>query len=137
YSSGLQVTGVFTEAMTGTGATISAADSHTIHQSLITNHHPAYLRTTGPTALAFANKQLPGQGKDRHTEGIGSPIGRWKGTHVAPETLTDDQLRSIGIAEGRKAKIEFESGIAVNGKVEKILRNNGNVILITFSNCSV
>jgi phenylalanine-4-hydroxylase len=123
YSSGLQVTGVFTEAVRGQTSDVSSGQ-------------PVYLRTTGPTALAFANKELPGHGKDRHGEGFGAPVGRWKGTSVAPETLTDDQLRSIGIAEGRKGKIEFEgSGIVVNGKVEKILRQNGKLVLITFSNC--
>jgi phenylalanine-4-hydroxylase len=120
YSSGLQVTGVFTEVLT-TDARSSAL---------------SYLRTQGSTALAFNYKQVPGHGKDRHAEGFGSPVGRWKGTNVAPENLTDDQLRSIGIAEGRKAKIEFESGIVVNGKVEKIVRQNGKLILITFSNCT-
>jgi phenylalanine-4-hydroxylase len=99
---------------------------------------PVYVRTTGVTALAFDNKQLSGHGKDRHGEGFGSPVGRWKGPNISPENLTDDQLRSIGIAEGRKATIEFEnSGIVVNGKVEKILRQNGKLILITFSNCAV
>ena len=124
YSSGLQVTGVFTEAIRGQTSDVSK--------------QPAYLRTQGATALAFANKQLPGQGKDRHKDGFGAPVGRWRGTNVAPENLTDDQLRSIGIAEGRKAKIEFEgSGVVVNGKVEKILRQDGKIVLITFSNCSV
>ena len=137
YSSGLQVTGVFSEALTDNGASVSAADSHTIHQSLITNHTPVYLRTAGPTALALASKQIPGQGKDRHAEGFGSPIGRWRGTNVAPENLSDDQLRSIGIAEGRKAKIDFDSGIIVTGKVEKTQRCDGKLCLITFSNCSV
>src|SRR5207248_8402307 len=60
YSSGLQVTGVFTEALTDAGATVSVANSSTNHQSLITNHQAVYLRTTGPTALAFANQQLAG-----------------------------------------------------------------------------
>ena len=125
YSSGLQVTGVFTEADRG---------QRTGHGK----EQPAYLRTTGVTALAFAYKQLDGQGKERHKEGFGSPVGRWKGTNIAPENLTDDQLRSIGIAEGRKAKIEFEdSGIVVNGKVEKIQRCDGKLCLITFSNCTV
>jgi len=133
YSSGLQVTGVFSEAISDNGESIT-----TDHRSPITDHQAVYLRTTGPTALAFANKQLSGHGKERHAEGFGAPVGRWKGTNVAPENLTDDQLRSIGIAEGRKAKIEFEgSGIVVNGKVEKILRQNGKLILITFSNCTV
>src|SRR6266513_2085624 len=95
YSSGLQVTGVSTETIADRADVISSASpSH--HSSLVTRH-PVYLRPTGLTALAFANKQLPGQGPDRHAEGFGSPIGRWKGTNVAPENLTDDQLRSIGI----------------------------------------
>jgi phenylalanine-4-hydroxylase len=137
YSSGLQVTGVFTEAITTTAEAVTATTLGN-PQSAIRTPELAYLRTNGPTALAFANRQLDSHGKDRHAEGFGSPVGRWKGTNVAPESLTDDQLRSIGIAGGRKAKIEFEgSGMIVNGKVEKILRQNGKLVLITFSSCSV
>ena len=126
YSSGLQVTGVFTDVVASKTEPGEA-----------TENTPCYLRTTGPTALAFQNKQLAGHGKDRHSEGFGSPIGRWRGTNVSPEKLGDDELRSIGIAEGRKGKIEFESGIVVDGKVEKIMRCDGKLCLITFSNCSV
>src|SRR3954453_171485 len=50
YSSGLQVTGVFTEVVTDE------------------SRQPIYLRTTGPTALAYKDKQLAGQGKERHAE---------------------------------------------------------------------
>src|SRR3954467_11426763 len=57
YSSGLQVTGVFSEVL---------ADD---------NGQPIYLRTTGPSALAYNGKQLDGQGKERHAEGFGAPIG--------------------------------------------------------------
>src|SRR4051812_44540477 len=53
YSSGLQVTGVLTEVLTAN------------------NGAPGYLKTTGPTALAFADKQLTGHDKDRHAEGFG------------------------------------------------------------------
>jgi len=142
YSSGLEVTGVFTEALTDTGETITAASHLKLESSpdrtaILRAPQLAYLRTTGPTALAFNCKELPNQGKERHKDGFGAPVGRWKGTNVAPENLSDDQLRSIGIAVGRKAKIEFESGIVVNGKVEKILRQNGKLCLITFSNCTV
>lgn len=118
YSSGLQVSGTFTEVLTGE------------------NDTPVYLRTSGPTALAFGDKQLEGHGRDYHAEGFGSPIGRWRNTSAAPETLSDDQLRSIGIAEGADGKINFESGIVVTGRVEKILRRDGKLVLIGFSNCS-
>ena len=103
YLSGLQVSGVFTEVIT------DAKES------------PIYLRTTGKSALAFRNKELPGHGIDYHKEGFGSPIGKWKQTEIA---------------EGGNAKLEFESGVTVEGKVEKLLRRDGQLLLITFSNCT-
>src|SRR5216110_2668697 len=80
YSSGLQGSGVFTEVVTDEKG------------------QPIYLRTTGKTALAFKQKELPGHGIDYHKEGFGSPIGKWK-----PIPLKRDQ----------KTKLEFESGITV------------------------
>src|SRR5205085_9709320 len=98
---------------------------------------PIYFRSKGPTALAFRNKELTGHGKDRHAEGFGAPIGRWRNVHAAPENLSRDQLLSIGIVEGRKATIEFESGVTVLGRVERILQQDDTLLLITFSNCTV
>jgi phenylalanine-4-hydroxylase len=103
YSSGLQVSGVFTEVITDV------------------KESPIYLRTTGKSALAFQNKELAGHGIDYHTEGFGSPIGTWKQTEIA---------------EGRTAHLRFESGVTVQGKVEKLLRRDGQLLLITFSNCT-
>ena len=155
YSSGLQVTGVFNEALLDNGEVITTTSPFN-RQSATADQKCIYSRTTGPTALAFGNKQLEGQGKDRHGDGFGSPIGRWRKVNVPPENLSDDQLSSIGVAEGRKATIEFESGIVVSGQVEKILRREqrarhphlnplpggeapgeGKLLVITFSNCSV
>jgi len=118
YSSGLQVSGVFTEIITDE------------------NDSPIYLRTTGKTALAFQGKELEDHGIDYHKDGFGSPIGKWKQTSTAPELLTNDQLHALGIVESKKAKIEFVSGVIVSGKVEKILRRDGKLLLVTFSNCN-
>src|SRR5947199_578535 len=119
FSSGLQVSGVFTEVITDE------------------NDCPIYLRTTGKSALAFRNKELEGHGIDYHKDGFGSSVGKWKQTSTAPELFTNDQLHALGIVEGRKAKLEFVSGIVVVGKIEKILRCDAKPLLITFSNCSV
>jgi phenylalanine-4-hydroxylase len=118
YSSGVQVSGIFTEVIT------DETDS------------PIYLRTTGKTALAFRDKELVGHSIDYHKDGFGSPIGKWKQTSASPELLTTDQLHALGIVEGRKAKIEFVSGITVSGKVENILHHDGKLLLVTFSNCT-
>jgi phenylalanine-4-hydroxylase len=118
YPSGLQVSGVFNEVITDE------------------NNSPIYLWTSGKTALAFRDEELEGHGIDYHKEGFGSPVGKWKQTSASPELLTNDQLHALGIVEGRKAKLEFVSGIVVSGKVEKILRRDGRLLLITFSNGS-
>ncbi|HVF72566.1 MAG TPA: aromatic amino acid hydroxylase [Chthoniobacterales bacterium] len=104
YSSGLQVTGVFTEVLTDD------------------NQQPVYLRTTGPTALAYKNEQLEGQGKDRHAEGFGAPIGTWQET----------TLRA-----GEDARVEFSTGVTVTGRVERLTEREGKLLLVTFSNCTV
>ena len=103
YAAGLQVSGVFTEVLTDE------------------KKQPIYVRTTGKSALALDNKELPGHGIDYHKEGFGSPIGKWKQTEIA---------------EGKKAKLEFESGIVVEGKIDKVLRRDGELLLIIFSNSS-
>jgi len=104
YSSGVQVSGVFTEVLT---------DS---------KKQPIYLRANGPSALACGNKELPGHGRDYHKDGFGAPIGKWNQTEMH---------------EGRQARLEFESGIIVEGKVEKLLHRDDKLVLVSFSHCTV
>src|SRR5258705_5773835 len=118
YSSGLQVSGAFAEVITDD------------------NTSPLYLHAKGPCSVAFKDKEIPGHGRDYHKNGFGSPIGKWKQTSASPELLTNDQLHALGIVEGRKAKVEFVSGVVIAGKVENILRRDDKLLLITFSNCS-
>ena len=75
----------------------------------------------GPSALAYKDKELPGHGRDYHKDGFGSPIGNWKETEIS---------------EGERESLKFESGVVVEGKVEKILRRDDKLLLITFSNCT-
>jgi phenylalanine-4-hydroxylase len=119
YSSGLQVTGIFNEVTTDDAKL------------------PTYLRAAGPCALAYKGKQLPGHGRDYHKEGFGSPIGNWKDTSKDPESLTDAELQGLGVSEGKPATIELVSGMTVRGTVDKITRQDGRLLLITFSNCMV
>jgi phenylalanine-4-hydroxylase len=114
----LQVSGTFTEVITQGKA-------------------PIYLRTTGPSALGYQNKELPGHGRDYHAEGFGSPIGDWKTVSKGPESLTDDDLDNVGITVGKKATVIFVSGVTVAGKIDQILRRDGKLILISFSDCNV
>jgi len=119
YSSGLQVSGIFTDIG------ISATDEVT------------FIKTTGPSALAFNNKQLQGHGKDYHADGFSSPVGKLKNTSQLLEDFTPADLENAGITPGNQTELLFDSGIKVVGRVKEILKENDKVILIAFSDCTV
>ncbi len=120
YSSGLQVSGLFTEVITDAKS------------------EPIYFKTTGPTNLAYNNKELPGHNKSYHQHGFSSPIGLLVNTNKPLELFTDADLTEINIRIGKEAQLNFQSGVVIKGQVEKITRNQeSKIMLITFSNCEV
>lgn len=119
YSSGFQVSGVFDAVI---------IDDY---------NQPVYLTTAGPTQLAFEGRELDGQGRDYHQEGFGSPIGRLKGLSKPIESMTDSDLREMSITSGKPVRLEFESGVTIGGRLSKIERRNGKVVLMTFLECQV
>jgi phenylalanine-4-hydroxylase len=119
YSSGLQVTGVITDL------------------EFDANGEAVYLKTTGPSALAVGNKELPGHDKTYHSEGFGSPIGRLLGSELPLEDYSDEQLAAAGIVLGEQATLKFASGVQVVGVVKQVLRENGKIVLIVFDDCTV
>ncbi len=117
YSSGLQVSGQFVRA-TGQG------------------DQPIYLGTRGPTALAFADRQLEGHGRDYHREGFGSPVGPLAGCAWPPEELTVPELARLGIAPGQRCQLKFASGVQVEGDLRQLTRHDGKLLLLSFDNCT-
>ncbi len=119
YSSGLQVSGVFEE--------IKADD----------NDRPVFIKLSSAVSLAVDNKELNGQGKDYHKDGFSSPVGNIKGSSTAIENMNDEDLSKLGIKLNEQSSFEFESGIRVNGQLDKIVRENGKLVLLVFSDCKV
>jgi len=119
FSSGLQLSGVFTDV------------------GFDQAHQTTFIKTSGPSALAYHNEQLAGHGKDYHQHGFSSPLGKLKDSQKALENLSDAELNELGIAKGKEVQLSFESGIYVSGKVENWLRKEDKLILITFSDCTV
>ena len=101
------------------------------------DNQPAYIKTKGPTALVYKNKELSGQGKGNHQDGFGTPLGRLKGESTPLENFSDETLRRLKIEAGRPAELNFESGIQVKGTLEKIERKDGRILLLKFSSCKV
>jgi phenylalanine-4-hydroxylase len=118
YSSGLQVSGTFTDYL--------------LHQN-----QAIYLKTTGPTLLSYQNKMLKGHGKDSHADGFGSPIGRIKNAFKPPRFLEDSDLLELGIEMHKMCEIEFESGLIVKGILRSLTRCQGNLVMMSFADCLV
>ena len=118
YSSGLQVSGVFTDIK-------------------VKNQAPYFIKTTGPTALSYHNKQLKGHGKGYHKDGFSSPVGRLAGYAKALEDFNEAELDNMDIVIGSTTTLNFESGINLTGIVKTIVASDGKIQLITFEDCTV
>ncbi|MGE6538700.1 aromatic amino acid hydroxylase [Bacillus luti] len=117
-SSGLQITGTFTETIKNdTGEII-------------------YMRTSSPTALAIHNKQLENHSTSVHSDGFGTPVGLLAG-NISLENCKEEQLQTLGITIGNSAELTFASGIHVKGTITNIVNNSNKIALISFIDCTV
>lgn len=119
YSSGLQVSGTFTDLV------------------LDEMGEAIYLKTTGPSALAVGDQELPGHDQQYHGEGFGSPIGLLQSYSTPLEDFTELLLQRAGIVAGCKARLNFRSGVKVEGIVNEVVRREGKIVLIAFNRCNV
>jgi phenylalanine-4-hydroxylase len=119
FSTGLQVSGVFTNVIENEGK-------------------PVYIQTTGKTALSYREKELVGHDTSYHAEGFGSPVGKLKGINLAIEDMSPRDLMAYDIYEGLRVTLEFEGDVTVSGEIITGTRNlQGKIILISFKNCTV
>jgi phenylalanine-4-hydroxylase len=119
YNSGLEVGGVFDRVLTD-------AIGNAI-----------YLGTRGPTQLAHQGRELPGHGIQTHAEGYGSPVGRLQGLPRCLSEYSVDELKQLGIAIGQNVRLDYLSGIRVQGRLESLLRESGRNLILSFSDCTV
>jgi len=118
YSSGLQVSGKVTNIQTFDGDI-------------------SYIQTTGSTALAYKNQELKGHGINYHKDGFGSPVGKLKNQNKSMEIFSETELNNLNIMEGRNCQLDYTSGIKIRGTIKSILRENGKILLISFTDCTV
>ncbi|UKJ08715.1 aromatic amino acid hydroxylase [Solitalea lacus] len=119
FSSGLQVTGTFTDVV------------------LDSNDQLIYIKTSGPSALCFNDKQLEGHDKNYHADGFSSPVGKLKGLDMPLEDFHINDFKNIGIELGESAVLEFESGIMVTGTLKSVIQEGEKLVLLSFINCKV
>lgn len=95
---------------------------------------PTFIKMSGPCQLSLSDAQLEGHGPDYHSHGYSTPLGGFNGWSG---DLSSISLKDLGVVEGQPAKLNFDSGIVVSGKVRNIFEKNGTPLLIQFEDCSV
>lgn len=118
YSSGLQVSGVFTSIRTHSGQT-------------------AYIQATGPITLNYEDKMLARHSIQDHKEGFGSPVGKLKGSLKPMRMFDNNDLKNLGIIKNKRCHLELETNIVIDGTLSKITRKEGKIILMRFTDCTV
>ncbi len=116
------------------------------------NQKPAYISFQGqkirllefsPNFESNPTQPIEGQGYKRHPEGFSSPLGLLKGWKVGIAEYSIQELKSLfeQYTKDGITRLEFESGIVVEGVIEKFTENkSGNYrspTVITFKDCEV
>ncbi|MFC5283971.1 aromatic amino acid hydroxylase [Pedobacter alpinus] len=119
YSSGLQVTGVFTD--------IGMSKTDEVQ----------FIKTTGPSALSHNHKEIKNHGKDYHKDGFSSPVGKLLNETKNIEDFNDEDLAAHQMNIDAICTLNFESGIIVSGVIKGILKVDDKILLISFTDCTV
>jgi phenylalanine-4-hydroxylase len=83
-----------------------------------------FIKTEGPTALAYGGRQLPGHDKTLHQEGYSSPIGEYF-------------IQKGSLSVGEDVLLQYASGYTVEGRVTETLFQEGRLIVATLMECTV
>jgi len=87
-----------------------------------------FVKWQGPVQLCYQGKELPGQGRSRHSHGFSSPLG-----------LSGDQVKKLGLKAGLQTTVETAAGFKVTGLIKAFTwdQDHRNLLLITWQDCSV
>jgi phenylalanine-4-hydroxylase len=80
---------------------------------------------------------LHGHGKNYHADGFGSPVGNLMGAHKSLEDFTEQDFQQFGIAFNNEVILSFESGIAVQGILRDITKEETKNLIFSFTSCTV
>ena len=102
------------------------------------NGTPTFLKLSGPCQLGLSDRELQGHDPKRHPQGFSAPIGKLKSLGKSPANLSAADLATLGFVGAKKGRMEFESGIVLEGTLEGApLQKAGVNLLMTFTECTV
>ncbi len=117
--SGLQISGVFAEALKDSNGNI------------------AWIKTDGPTQLAWNDQELCCHGIQYHNEGYATVLGNLHGATKPLHQYDDADLAHAGILHSKAVELLFESGYRVQGVLKNVTRRDGGLILMALASARV
>jgi phenylalanine-4-hydroxylase len=117
--SGLQVSGVLQEVLTDGESRLG------------------YLRWGGPVLLAEDDQPLRGHGRETHVHGFGAAVGRLAGGRRCVGELGAEDLRQLGFGGGGRGRLEYASGLVLEGRIGELRETGEHNQLIRFEDCRV
>lgn len=94
---------------------------------------PVFIKFSGPCQLSCAHKEIANQGTARHAHGFSSPMGRLKGLQKPLSEMSDDELANAGIKVGATIKLQYESGIELEGVLKSKQRDGSQLQILTLA----
>ncbi|MBX9767379.1 MAG: aromatic amino acid hydroxylase [Bdellovibrionales bacterium] len=127
FEDDFQVSGALRAYRTGTGGSPENAFVPGI----------TYLQFQGPCQLAVNGGEVLGQGRKKHPDGFGCPVGKLKSVSQPLKNMSEGDFAKMGWDVGALFKVEFESGIRVEGTLKKVQRKDSRIQTITLTHTKV
>lgn len=106
--------------------------------------HPCFVKFSGPAQISFEGEELPGHSALYHSHGFSSPFGFVKNPSngiTSSADLSREDLSRLGFGEGphdpKRGKLEFDSGITLEGILVSRVERGKHTVVMTFENCTV
>lgn len=103
-----------------------------------------YLKFQGPTQLCYQNHEIENQGPGYHSQGFGTPIGSVTRITLVNGQALPESKRSAADFSAHEldalkngGKLEFESGVIVEGRLVGHVNKDGKHVILSFENCTV
>lgn len=117
--SGLQISGIFSEILKDSDDTIF------------------WIKTLGPTQLAWNSQELCCHGIHYHREGYATVLGNLKGSQKPLYMYDDTDLAHAGIIMGEPIELIFESNFRMKGILKNVTRRDSHLLLIVIAGASI
>jgi phenylalanine-4-hydroxylase len=96
-----------------------------------------FFHLNGRSQLSRELVQLADHGPDYHSHGYSTPIGAISKFNKPLHLLSSSERDRLGLNVGTQVKIQFNSGVVVEGRLQSCLLNNKQLDLLSFKDCWV